>query len=347
MRGRPRPLIQLSRDERDQLQRWVRQRTTAQILALRARIILDSAGGVPNASIAEQLSISAQTVTKWRKRFIEHRLNGLTDAPRSGAPRKIGGLLVENLVIRTMTEPPPNATHWTTRMLADALGISQSTVSRIWRSHGLQPWRQESFQLSPDPQFRDQIIDIIGLHLDLPVKAFALCLDPRHDTPRTKPLANPAHLQERERTMPVALAQGEQKIMELGRLASTQGTPQRSGTRPLLAFLKRVAESTPRDLEIHVVLDDTMQRPSILSWLIRRPRVRVRFTPHPVAWLHELRLCYLRLGQRQSRQGLPLSTDAMMQALGEAMRTGTDNAACLTWVQQAVDIELCKAQFNL
>jgi transposase len=347
MRGRPRTLIQLSQEEHDQLQRWVRQRTTAQILALRARIILESASGYTNASIAERLSIAPQTVTKWRKRFIKQRLDGLTDAPRTGAPRKIGEQLVEHLVIRTMTEPPANATHWTTRMLASELGISQSTVSRIWRGHGLHPWRQESFQLSSDPQFREQIIDIIGLHLDPPVKAFALCLHPRHATPRTRPLANPAHLQGRELTMPADLERGERQIIQFGRMAGMQGTPQHSGTRPLLAFLRLVADRTPRDLEIHVVLDDTMQRPGILSWLIRRPRVRVRFTPHPVAWLHELRLCYLGLGQRQTTQGLSLSSSAMLQALGDAMRSAAASPVRLTWVQQAIDIELCKAQFNL
>ena len=162
-RGRPKNALVLSGEECETLERWARRHTSAQALALRCRIVLACADGGDDGQVAARLGINRNTVGKWRRRFIERRLDGLHDEPRPGAPRQIGDDDVERVIVKTLEETPPNATHWSTRSLAAATGMSQSAVSRIWRAFGLKPHRVESFKLSPDPQFIDKVRDVVGL----------------------------------------------------------------------------------------------------------------------------------------------------------------------------------------
>src|SRR5713226_1707243 len=189
--GRPIPPLQLSREERETLERWVRRPKSAQALALRARVILACAQGKTNTAVAQQMHLAKPTVGKWRSRFIARRLDGLLDEPRPGAPREIGDAAVERLIATTLTERPAGATHWSSRMLATKLGLSQTTVSRIWRAFGLQPHREETFKLSTDPLFIDKVRDIVGLYLNPPLKALVLCVDEKAQIQaldRTQPL---------------------------------------------------------------------------------------------------------------------------------------------------------------
>jgi len=162
--GRPKAEIVLSDGEREQLETWTRRRKTAQALALRSRIILECASGVDSKVVAQRVSVSQQTVSKWRNRFAVNRVDGLLDAPRPGAPRTIDDARVDAVVAKTLETVPKNATHWSTRSMAREMGLSQTAVSRIWRAFGLQPHRQETFKLSTDPLFVDKVRDIVGLY---------------------------------------------------------------------------------------------------------------------------------------------------------------------------------------
>jgi transposase len=184
-------VIELSNEERARLEAWSRRRKTAQALALRCRIVLAAADGAANGEIAEQLGISRPTVTKWRNRFAERRLDGLLDEPRPGRPRTVSDEQVERIVVTTLESTPKDATHWSTRSLAAHLGVSQDSVWRTWQAFCLQPHRQEKFKLSTDPQFVEKVYDICGLYLNPPERAVVLCVDEKSQIQaldRTRPI---------------------------------------------------------------------------------------------------------------------------------------------------------------
>jgi transposase len=169
--------LKLTAQETQQLQEWTRRHKTSQALALRARIILACAQGRNNSEVAKSCRVIRQTVGKWRSRFLERRLDGLLDEPRPGAPRKLDDARIEQLIASTLNERPREATHWSTRLMANKLQVSQSTVSRVWRAFGLQPHRVETFKLSTDPLFIEKVRDVVGLYLNPPTKAMVLCVD--------------------------------------------------------------------------------------------------------------------------------------------------------------------------
>jgi transposase len=175
----PKPVeITFTDGEREQLERWTRRRTSAQALALRSRIVLACGKGENNTRVAEQLGVSVPTVRKWRGRFAEARLDGLVDEPRPGKPRTVSDDRVEEVVVRALESAPPDGgTHWSTRQMAEQVGVSQSTVSRIWRAFGLQPHRVEHWKLSKDPLFVEKVRDIVGLYLNPPERAVVLAVD--------------------------------------------------------------------------------------------------------------------------------------------------------------------------
>ena len=175
----PRPVeIVLTAGEREQLERWARQRRTAAGLATRSRIVLACAAAESNASIARSMEVARPTVAKWRGRFAAARLEGLLDEPRPGRPRTVSDERIEELIVRTLEAPPPHGgAYWSTRRMAAASGLSQSTVSRLWRTFGLQPHRVEDGKLSKDPLFVEKVRDIVGLYLDPPERAVVLCVD--------------------------------------------------------------------------------------------------------------------------------------------------------------------------
>ena len=175
--GRPKTELVLSDEERVTLERLTNRRKSAQAIALRARIVLACAAGKANRQVAGELHITEQTVGKWRRRFVDKRLNGLFDEPRPGHPRTITDDKVEAVVVKTLEQKPSDATHWSTRSMATAMGMSQTSISLIWRAFGLQPHRAESFKLSTDPLFIDKVKDIVALYLDPPERAVVLCVD--------------------------------------------------------------------------------------------------------------------------------------------------------------------------
>ena len=169
--------IELTDDERARLEAWARRRTSAQGLAQRSRIVLAAAEGLRNTEIARRLGVTRPMVTKWRNRFAEHRLDGLTDEPRPGRPRTITDEQVEEVIVKTLEATPKDATHWSTRSMAREVGLTQNAVLRIWQAFGLQPHRQQTWKLSKDPLFVDKVRDVVGLYLDPPERAVVLCVD--------------------------------------------------------------------------------------------------------------------------------------------------------------------------
>jgi len=175
--GRPTAAITLTDEEEAQLRSWSRRPKSSQRLALRARIVLACAAGASNTAVAAQLGVKQQTVGKWRARFLEKRLDGLVDEPRPGAPRTITDAEVEDVVTRTLESKPKNATHWSTRSMARAAGLSQTAIARIWRTFGLKPHLTATFKLSTDPLFVPKVRDVVGLYLNPPDHALVPCVD--------------------------------------------------------------------------------------------------------------------------------------------------------------------------
>jgi transposase len=175
--GRPKKVLELKAEEREKLETMARRPKSAQAMALRARIVLGCEQGTSNAAMAAKLQVTAATVGKWRRRFVESRLEGLLDEPRVGAPRRITDKQIEEVLTKTLESTPANSTHWSTRGMAEAMGLSQNSIVRIWHAFGLQPHRVENFKFSKDPQFVEKVRDIVGLYLNPPDRAIVLCVE--------------------------------------------------------------------------------------------------------------------------------------------------------------------------
>ena len=283
----PRALdVVLTDDERETLERWARRPNSAQALALRCRIVLACADGWTNTEVAEELGVARNTVAKWRNRFVDARLDGLHDEPRPGAPRTIGDDDVERVIVKTLEQSPRDATHWSTRSMAAATGMSQSAVSRIWRAFGLKPHLVESFKLSPDPLFVDKVRDIVGLYLNPPDAAVVLCVDEK------------SQIQALDRTAPVLpLMPGvpERRTHDYKRHGTTnlyaaldvasgnviaELTP-RHRAEEFRRFLNLIDANVPAELDVHVIVDNysTHKSPTIQRWLVRHPRFTLALHP--------------------------------------------------------------------
>ncbi len=285
--------VVLSEDEREVLERWARRPSSAQALVLRCRIVLAAAEGQRSIDIAARLGCSKSTVGKWRGRFASRGLDGLHDEPRPGKPRSIGDEAVERVIVKTLEEQPPNATHWSTRSMASATGMSQSAVSRIWRAFGLKPHQTESFKLSPDPQFIEKVRDIVGLYLNPPDAAIVLCVD---EKPQIQALDRSAPILPLlpgvpERHTHDYVRNGTTNLYAALDVASgqviTDMTP-RHRAEEFRRFLNLIERSVPAHLDVHVVLDNssTHKTPSIQRWLLRHPRFTLHFTPTYSSWLN-------------------------------------------------------------
>lgn len=345
MRGRPKAELILSDDEREQLQSWARRRKTSQALALRSRIVLECARGAENNAVAERLAVTPQTVSKWRNRFVAMRLDGLTDAPRTGKPRTIEDEQVEAVIIRTLESTPKDATHWSTRSMANEMGLSQSAISRIWRAFGLQPHRQETFKLSTDPLFVEKTRDIVGLYLDPPVKAMVLCVDEK------------SQIQALDRTQPILpLAPGipERRTHDYMRHGTTSlfaaldvatgkvigQLHRRHRSQEFLKFLRTIDASVPADLDIHLIMDNygTHKTPAVQRWFARHPRFHVHFTPTSASWLNQVERWFAALTQKQIRRGTHRSTQQLETAIRAYLKIYNEDPKPFVWSKSADEI---------
>ncbi len=293
--GRPKADLKLEKCEREELKRLARRRTVGAAAALRARIVLKCAEGRENIDVAEELGIANNTVVvrKWRKRFVERRLEGLVDEPRVGRPRTVTDEIVEQIVDTTLHKDPKAATHWSSRMLAKQLGVTPTTVQRVWRAFGLRPDRTESFSLSKDPQFVEKVRDVVGLYMSPPDNAVVLCVDEKSQIQaldRTQPLlpTMPAHPERRTATYK---RHGTTSLFAALNVATGNVIGklfQRHRSAEFLKFLREIDGSVPKDLDVHLVMDNyaTHKTPKVKRWLVRRPRFHVHFTPTSSSWLN-------------------------------------------------------------
>jgi transposase len=344
-RGPKLPELVLTEEERTTLERWARRRKSSQALALRCRIVLACAAGASNAEVVKRLGVARPTVTMWRSRFVDRRLEGLADEPRPGAVRTITDEQVERVLVATLETTPADATHWSTRGLARKLGMSQSSISRIWRTFGLKPHLVETFKLSTDPQFIDKVRDVVGLYVNPPQAALVLCVDEK------------TGVQALDRTAPV--------------LPLLPGTPQRAthdytrhGTTNLYAalevasgmvisqmtprhraiefkrFLALIDAQVPAGLGVHVICDNssTHKTPAIQRWLLAHPRFHLHFTPTYSSWLNLVERWFAELTTKWLKRGTHRSVPQLKQSIQDWIDTWNANPRPFVWHKTADEI---------
>jgi len=345
--------LELTEAERSELRRLLRRRGVGQALAQRIRVVLACAEpGATDLGVAEALGVSRQTVATWRRRFAEHRLEGLVDAPRSGAPRTSGDEAVERLVALTPEAAPRTATRCSTRAMARRAGMSQTAVSRIWRAFGLRPHRAETFKLSSDPAFVEKVRDIVGLYLAPPERALVLCVDEKPQIQAAQGTA-PA--------FPMRPGQAERRTHDYrrhGTLDLFAALDVRAGTVigacerrhrsvEFRAFLDRVERGVPPDLEVHLVLDNlkTHRTRLVHDWLLKRPRFHLHFTPTSASWLNLVECWFALLSRRRLGGGAFTSVGDLEEAILAYIAETNAEPKPFVWTKTADDILGSVARF--
>jgi len=344
--GSPRlKALALDEAERVALAALAARRRTAQGLALRARIVLACAETGSPRLVGARLGVDPDTVRKWRHRFAEHRLEGLRRQPRPGAPRKIGDAQIEAVISRTLESLPPDGTHWSSRGMAKASGLSVGTVQRIWRAFGLQPHRVETFKLSTDPDFVAKVRDVVGLYLAPPDRALVLCIDEKSQIQaldRTQPL------------LPMRPGQAERRSHDYKRHGTTSlfaaldvATGRvigkcfaRHRATEFRRFLAEVEAQVPADAEVHLVMDNyaTHKAPTVRNWLLKRPHWHVHHTPTSASWLNQVERFFALLTDRQPRRGVHRSLASLHDAITAFIDQHNADPKPFRWTKSADDI---------
>jgi transposase len=346
------PGPRLTDSERATLEQWTRRRTTAQALAQRARIILACAEGGSNCQVAADERISRPTVGRWRRRFVEDRCEGLLDEPKPGAPRRISDADVERVLTTTLETTPRDATHWSTRSLAKQCGMSQTAIARIWKAFALQPHRSETFKLSKDPLFIEKVRDVVGLYLNPPDRALVLCVDEKSQIQaldRTAPLLpmRPGQVERRTHdyvrhgTTSLFAALDTKTGAVLGRCY------RRHRSREFRRFLDLIETHVPRELDVHLILDNygTHKTPLIQRWLAKRPRFHVHFTPTSSSWLNLVERWFVELERKQIKRGAHRSVTALERAIYEYLNIAGEDPKPFVWTKTADEIVASIARF--
>jgi transposase len=338
--------IELSVDERALLESWVRRRTSAQALALRSRIVLACAEGQSNQAVARAERVTPQTVGKWRRRFVQRRLDGLLDEPRPGQPRKISDERVEEVIVKTLEQAPPDGgTHWSTRKMAAVTGLNQTAVSKIWRAFGLQPHRVEHWKLSKDPLFVEKVRDVVGLYLDPPERAIVLCVDEKSQiqaldrTAPTLPMlpctpARATHDYKRSGTSTLFAALEVATGKVIGSLHA------RHRAVEFKKFLHTIDAEVPAELEVHLILDNyaTHKTPAIGRWLKAHPRFVLHFTPTGASWLNLVERWFAELTERKLRRGTHRTVAELNTDIRGWIAACNENPKPYVWVKTADQI---------
>jgi len=350
--GRPIPALTLTEAERESLQNWALRPKSAQALALRARMILICAEGHTNTQVAQKLPVRIQTVCKWRQRFVDRRLDGLLDEPRPGTPRKVSDAEVERVLTLTLESTPKDATHWSTRSLASASGLSRSTVNRIWRAFALQPHRSETFKLSKDPLFIEKVRDIVGLYLNPPDRALVLCVDEKSQIQaldRTQPL------------LPMRPGQVERRTHDYARHGTTSlfaaldvktgkvigELHRRHRSTEFRKFLDTIEQVVPPEFDVHLILDNygTHKTALIRRWLAKRPRFHVHFTPTSASWINLVERWFAALTEKQIRRGVHRSISQLEAAIKQYLSLTNKTPKPFVWSKTADEILASVARF--
>jgi transposase len=342
--GRPKVPLILSDDERQKLETWAARPKSTQRLALRARIILACAEGRDNTEVAARLRANPVTVGKWRKRFLADRLEGLADEPRPGAPRTITDAMVERIITKTLEEKPKAATHWSTRDMAKAVGLSQTAIGRVWRAFGLKPHLSETFKLSTDPYFVEKVRDIVGLYMSPPEKAIVLSVDEKSQVQaldRTQPLL-PMTPGQAERRTPDYARNGTTSLFAALNVATGQVIGKcyrRHRQQEFLKFLNEIDAGLDREpgAEIHLILDNyaTHKAPSVKRWFERHPEYHLHFTPTSGSWLNQVERFFGKITEKAIRRGVFRSVPALEKAIMEYLADHNENPRPFVWTADA------------
>lgn len=336
----------MSAEHAKTLEAWVRAKTTPQRTVLRARICLLAAQGHSNNAIAKQLKTSRPTVLLWRARFAQHGPAGLAeDAPHGRSTQALPAAKVKAIVHATLHTTPPDATHWSTRTMAKAQGVSNATVARIWDAHGLQPHRVEHFKLSRDTRFVEKLTDVVGVYLNPPDKAVVLCVDEK------------SQIQALDRTQPGL-------PMKKGRCGTMTHDYKRNGTTCLFAalnvldgkvigtcyprhrhieflkFLRRINRQVNKELDVHMILDNygTHGHPNVTAWLAKHPRFHLHFTPTSASWLNLVERWFAEITRKRLKRGVFRSVPELIAAIEEYIKLNNDNPKPFIWIKKAEEI---------
>lgn len=353
-RGRMALAVSLAEEERSQLESYVRSRSMPSGLSMRFRVILLAADGLGNREISERVGLSRASVGKWRKRFLDEGLEGLHDELRRGRPRSVSDETVADKIRRTLQSRPEGATHWSTRTMADEIGVSHMTVSRVWQTFGLKPHLSNTFKLSTDPFFVEKVRDIAGLYLHPPENALVLCVDEK----------SPCQALERSQpTLPLGFGYAEgytHDYIRHGTLTlfaalnrATGGVLAQSKIRhrhlEFLQFLRHIDANVPSELDVHLMVDNysTHKHEKIRSWFARRPRYHVHFTPTYSSWLNQVEVWFGIITRKAIRRGSFRNTKELAGKIDLFVKNHNRNAEPFIWTATAESIfdkleRLCK-----
>ena len=340
------PRIDLSSEDRAALEQQARGRSLPARLVERSRIVLRAADGLQDREIAAELGITPEKAARWRKRFLQGGTEALAkDAPRPGRGRTIKDRKVASIVKLTTSSKPASATHWSTRSMAEKAGVSEATVRRIWRAHGLKPHLSRSFKVSNDPQFAEKLADVVGLYLNPPEHAIVLSVDEK------------SQIQALDRTQPGL-------PIKKGRCGTMTHDYKRNGTATLFAaldtldgrvismcddrhrhqewlrFLRIIDKLTPKDKQVHLIVDNyaTHKHPLVKRWLERRPRFHVHFTPTSCSWLNMVERFFRDLTEKQLRRGVFRNVEELLESIGEYIDNHNRQPKPFIWTAKASDI---------
>jgi len=340
--GRPTKPLNVTPEEKEKLSLLARRPKTSQAMAIRARIVLGCSEGLSNSDVAKRLRITGATVCKWRERFRVDRLEGLLDEPRPGAPRSITDAQVEEVVTKTLESMPVNSTHWSTRLMAQKAGLSQTAIVRIWRAFGLQPHRVENFKFSKDPQFVEKVRDIVGLYLNPPDRAIVLCVDEKSQVQalnRTQPIlplapgvpARQSHDYQRHGVTSLFAA------LDVASGITISSCYRRHRHQEFLRFLNDIDANLPAGFEVHLVMDNygTHKVNPVRAWLTRHPRYHVHFTPTSGSWLNLVERLFAEVTERCVRRGSHTAVRELEKAMLNYLDQRNKNPKPFVWTADA------------
>jgi transposase len=343
--GRPKPRLELTAAEWMELEQLTRRVRTNRHLALRAKIILYCAQGLSNLAVASKVRMSNVTVGKWRTRFIEGRVAALYDEPRPGAPRTITDRDVEDVVIKTLETKPKGRTHWSTRKMAEAAGISHTSVGRIWRTFGLQPHVVQGFKISDDPLFIEKVRDIVGLYMNPPDHAIVFAFDEKPQIQaleRAQPIL-PMDFGMPERQTGNYLRHGTLDLFAALNVATGEvfaETKKQHRAKDLVDFLRELDRHVDAQLAVHVILDNLSAHaaPAVKRWLARHPRFHFHFTPTYSSWINLVERFFGLLTEHALKRGSHTSIPALRQAIVQYVEAHNEAGKPFKWTKTADEI---------